>query len=46
MAYLSFFEVISSQKVIYKTSWLLRKKALTYKAYSRLPPIVKTTVKL
>jgi hypothetical protein len=46
MAYLSFFEVISSQKLIYKTSWLLRKKALTYKAYSRPLPSIKTTVKL
>jgi len=46
MLYLSFFEVINSQKVIYKTSGFLRKKALPYKAYSRPPPIVKTTVKL
>lgn len=40
MAYLSFFKVINSKKVIYKISWLLRKKALFYKAYSRPPPIV------
>jgi hypothetical protein len=46
MPNLSFFEVISSQKIIYKTSWLLRKKALLYKAYGRLAPSVKTTVKL
>jgi hypothetical protein len=46
MAYLSFFKVINSQKLIYKASWLLRKKALLYKAYSRPPPRVKTTVKL
>jgi hypothetical protein len=46
MAYLSFFEVISSQKLIYKTSGLLRKKALPYKVYSRPPPSLKTTVKL
>jgi competence CoiA-like predicted nuclease len=46
MPYLSFFKVISSQKVIYKTSWLLRKKAFLYKAYSRPAPLEKTTVKL
>ena len=46
MAYLNFFKVINSQKLIYKTSWFLRKKALPYKAYSRSPPTVKTTVKL
>jgi hypothetical protein len=46
MAYLSFLKVINSQKFIYKASWLLRKKALSYKAYSRPPPSVKTTVKL
>ncbi|MEG4581587.1 hypothetical protein QUA71_18520 [Microcoleus sp. MON1_C5] len=46
MPYLSFFEVISSQKLIYKLSWLLRKKALVYKVYSRPPPNIKTTVKL
>ncbi|MEG5066247.1 hypothetical protein QUB33_21755 [Microcoleus sp. B3-A4] len=44
MPYLSFFEVISSQKLIYKASWSLRKKALPHKAYSRPPPLVKTTV--
>ncbi|MEG4048606.1 hypothetical protein [Microcoleus sp. Pol17_C1] len=46
MAYLSFFKVINSQKLIYKTSGFLRKKALPYKAYSRPPPTVKITVKL
>jgi len=46
MAYLSFFEVINSQKFIYKISWLFSKKALPYKAYSRQLPSVKTTVKL
>ncbi|MEG4495554.1 hypothetical protein [Microcoleus sp. D3_18_C4] len=46
MPYLIFFEVISSQKFIYKISGFLRKKALSCKAYSRPPPRVKTTVKL
>jgi hypothetical protein len=46
MAYLRFLKVINSQKLIYKASWLLRKKALPYKVYSRPPPLVKTTVKL
>jgi hypothetical protein len=46
MAYLSFLKVINSQKFIYKLSWLLRKKVLPYKAYSRQPPSIKTTVKL
>ena len=43
---LSFFEVINSQKLIYKLSCNLRKKALLYNVYSRPPPRVKTTVKL
>ncbi|MEG4207205.1 hypothetical protein QUA20_25170 [Microcoleus sp. Pol7_A1] len=43
---ISFWEVINSQKFIYKASGVLRKKALPYKAYSRPPPSVKTTVKL
>ena len=46
MAYLRFLKVINSQKLIYKASWLLRKKALLYNAYSRPPPSVKTTVNL
>lgn len=46
MAYLSFFKVINSHKLIYKSSWSLRKKALLYKGYSRPLPSVKTTVKL
>jgi hypothetical protein len=46
MLYLRFLKVINSQKLIYKASWLLRKKALPYKVYSRPPPLVKTTVKL
>ncbi|MEG4422309.1 hypothetical protein QUA70_27575 [Microcoleus sp. LAD1_D5] len=46
MPYLIFFEVINSQKLIYKINGVLRKKALFYKLYSRPPPIVKTTVKL
>jgi hypothetical protein len=46
MAYLSFLKVINSQKVIYESSWFLRKKALLYKVYSRPPPSVKTTVNL
>jgi hypothetical protein len=41
---LSFFEVINSQKLIYKLSCNLRKKALLYNVYSRPPPLVKTTV--
>jgi hypothetical protein len=43
---LSFFAVIESQKFIYKLSCIFRKKALSYKIYSRPPPSVKTTVKL
>jgi len=46
MAYLSFFEVINSQKLIYKTSGNLSKKALPSKVCSRPPPLLKTTVKL
>jgi hypothetical protein len=46
MAYLSFLKVINSKKLIYKASWILRKQALPYKAYSRPPPSVKTTVEL
>ncbi|MEP6519593.1 hypothetical protein [Microcoleus vaginatus] len=46
MAYLTFFEVISSQIFIYKITGFLRNKALLYKVYSRPPPRVKTTVKL
>lgn len=42
MPYLSFFEVISSQTLIYKISWLLRRKSLPYKVYSRPPPSLKT----
>ncbi|WP_333330374.1 hypothetical protein [Microcoleus sp. T3_A4] len=46
MAYLSFFKVINSQRLIYKPSGFLRQKTLPYKAYSRPPPRGKTTVKL
>jgi hypothetical protein len=42
MPYLSFFEVINSQKIIYKASWILREKTLLYKVYSRPPFSVKT----